>query len=488
MDQVVEFGTAIEPSPSALHKLYRGSRVPAHRYLFGHVQDAIADPNTLLAAMKKPGSDVFSEIGIDIASILGKLKDPQGDQSFEQLGCVGLNPTANELVATVNIKRAGGYGGNLCSKGSTEYVAFWADSGSGLHYVGTTAVNVHDIASIPSDGLKYTAMLPYPQAMELRQPCGAGPKTLRIRAVLSWGSAPSTTNPFAVPHWGGHLETTVLLSPGTPVTGSGPILESISNVALVDIDPFTGRASGRPFGAAIGFSGVVWNGATHLPGGPGMQYRMMITPNPGATPVPMTTPFDVVVTQLPSGVQTHHLVTPDANGWCDYLTEFTTSGPSTHVVQDYLGAWGTYGDDVLWVSMEARQFGFPLGSPTPLKKVKLDNTLPDADVFITSGAGSCGDFKPGDLIEGHYSAFDAQGLADVNLAVEMDMGPGVVVQKVPGTVVTTPTSESGDWRLQTVATTEPCGYTIVVEAVDKTINGSGGWRKRDFTGLCLRPL
>ena len=53
--------------------------------------------------------------------------------------------------------------------------------------------------------------------------------------------------------------------------------------------------------------------------------------------------------------------------------------------------------------------------------------------------------------------------------------PGSTLTKSP--TFTTLTSESGNWSLQTLATTEPCGYTIVVQASDNTIvdSGSVGW-------------
>ena len=40
------------------------------------------------------------------------------NNSFEELGCIGYQPVLEELTATVKINRAGGYGGDLCSKGS----------------------------------------------------------------------------------------------------------------------------------------------------------------------------------------------------------------------------------------------------------------------------------------------------------------------------------------------------------------------------------
>ena len=66
------------------------------------------------------------------------------------------------LVATSRIKRPYRYSGNLCQAGSQEYIAFWADWDNTCkwRYQGTVAVNVHDISSIPSHGLCYSAILP----------------------------------------------------------------------------------------------------------------------------------------------------------------------------------------------------------------------------------------------------------------------------------------------------------------------------------------
>ena len=119
--------------------------------------------------------------------------------------------------------------------------------------------------------------------------------------------------------------------------------------------------------------------------------------------------------------------------------------------------------------------------------IQLDNEAPaPVDVQITSGGGSCGDFQPGDLIEGSYAASDNEALDSVSIGVEMAM-PGSTLTK---TVITrTATSETGTWTLQTLATTEPCGYTITAAATDNTIVDSGyvGWTSDAFTGLCLRP-
>src|SRR5205807_1476283 len=127
-----------------------------------------------------------------------------GNTSYEQLNCVGLdnNSFPERLVATFQVKKPVGYSGTLCQPGSREYVAFWVDWDNTCKwsYVGTSAVTVHDIPAIPAGGLSYSAILPV-DLTHHRRDCQQ-PKVLRVRAVLAWGSPPSTTNPEAVPYWG----------------------------------------------------------------------------------------------------------------------------------------------------------------------------------------------------------------------------------------------------------------------------------------------
>jgi hypothetical protein len=129
-----------------------------------------------------------------------------------------------------------------------------------------------------------------------------------------------------------------------------------------------------------------------------------------------------------------------------------------------------------------------LGSATPTwTMIQLDNTAPSpVDVAITSGGGSCGDFTPGATITGSYSASDNEQLDGVSISVEMPM-PGATLTQVLTSASLT--SQSGTWSLETLSTTEPCGYTITADAVDNTIVDSGtiGWHGYGYTGFCLKP-
>jgi hypothetical protein len=496
LEQIIEFGAATKLTPVQLHELYKGTDVPQHRYLLGEVAQLLADPVALGAAAKQPEFTLTPGLGdhVDLKAIIEALLDPQGDETYEQLGCVGFNPNTNTLVATIDIKLSSGYSGNLCSAGSSEYVAFWADWGSGYEYVGTTAVNVHDIASIPADHLHYSAALPFAQALTRRRPCTEGPNIVPVRAVLSWATPPSETDPYAVPVWGGHLETNVLITPGEPLTGAGPDLESIGSMPLSLIDTGTGLATGQslvsfiasecPFGGEIVFTGHVINPSGGV-GGTGLQYRILISTNGGSTFTPMTEEFSV---------QQHNWLTdayktvsqkPDAEGWCNCVEDYSAS---LAVDGNILGHWWTTGNGRLWVAMEARQGAVPLGPVSPTwTLIQLDNNAPTpVEVEITSGGGSCGDFKPGDLIEGSFSASDNEDLNGVTIAVEMPM-PGAKLSQT--TSFKTLTSQSGKWELQTLDSTDPCGYTIRALAADNTIVDSEyvGWTEDGYTGFCLRP-
>jgi len=492
LDQIVEFAPAPQLTAEQLHDLYKETQVPQSRYLLSQVTELLGDPVALSAAASQPGPALGGNA--DLSSIIGVIIDPQGDEYYEQLGCVGLNTVTAELAATIDVKQSSGYSGGPCTSGSREYVAFWADwgSGSGFEYAGTTSVNVHDISPLPAGGLQYSVGLPFPQALTRRKPCQDGPLTVTIRAVLSWNTPPSTTNPFAVPVWGGHLEALVLIPPGRPATG-GPLLESVGSMPVVTISDATGVATGTslvpaigvanacPFGGSLEFTGHVINPATGLFGGAGMQYRILVSTNGGVTSTPMTQPFSIYLS--PSWV--HVTQTPDpVTGWVNYYEQ---SGV-VDVVGNILGSWASSGDGQIWVSMEARQGGVPVGTPTPWKLVQLDNTPPDpVTVAITSGAGSCGDFtQGGPAIVGSYSATDNENLRAVSIGVEPPMG--VVPVKTVGPPPKTLVHEQGSWSLQTEPTTEPCGYVIIVTASDNTIVDSGyiGLYTQAFVGFCLR--
>ena len=80
---------------------------------------------------------------------------------------------------------------------------------------------MHDFSSLPAGGLQYSVFLPVDFAHH-QQPCDDGPKTAKVRAVLSWDVPPSSTNPDASVTWGNSEETTILIPAGVSTDGIVP--------------------------------------------------------------------------------------------------------------------------------------------------------------------------------------------------------------------------------------------------------------------------
>ncbi len=218
---------ASEYSLQKLAKQYRQANVEAHRWAMAPALAATAG-SAVTAAQVEAVVGEFKLADLDLADILGQVGDTQGNVSYEELECLGLDDNREGLVATFRIKRSSGYSGPLCSDGSTEYVAFWVDWGDTCvwTYAGTAEVKAHDLPDVPDGGLCYSAVLPV-DLEQLRRDCDE-PRVARIRAVLSWNAPPSTTDPDDLPVWGNRVDTHVRVLPGvtgdpdTPTTRGSP--------------------------------------------------------------------------------------------------------------------------------------------------------------------------------------------------------------------------------------------------------------------------
>jgi hypothetical protein len=166
--------------------------------------------------------DIFSKLAV-------------GNTTYEQLECVGLNPDLDLLDAVVQIKRNAGYGGNICTPGSLEYVRFYADySGSGTWQdLGAANVRVHDI-----DGPK---PLCYNVKLNLTDPvrrfCTFS-NVIKIRAILSWNLEPPPNTPDFPPPWGNILESNVQVRPRY----RRPIWEIFDELKIVNLPKEVGQA------------------------------------------------------------------------------------------------------------------------------------------------------------------------------------------------------------------------------------------------------
>jgi hypothetical protein len=498
LEQPVAFGLPQELEPVELAKQYAGAKVPPHRFMMGAVAKLLATPELL--PEKLAAAELFPGLGLDLGDLIGPLLDPPGDTTFEALNCVGLNPNTSDLVGILSVRKATGYSGDLCTAGSYEYVAFWVDwgDGAGWSYVGTTSVQVHDLAGTPAEGLGYGVFLPFPAVVSHRKPCGDGPQTARIRAVLSWQAPPPPADPHWRPVWGNHVETTVLIPPGVPLDGHAPYIDTIGSMKTELIDTITGRASGAavsagfiasnsPFGGQVFFTGHIANPADVVGGGaPPMKFKIWISADDGATWNGVTTIFPIWTTELLNGVwQTPTKVTqaPDPDGFYTYYEDLTGSS-LRYVAGNVLARWDTAGDSRWLVYMEARDAANNVLGVTAPQRIQLDNTHPTALVKITSGGGSCGDFRIGDTIDGSYLSTDNEVWRAVGFGVDPSSG-GTLTFASTGTQPAV--GQSGEWHLDTTGMT-PCGYVLRMRATDATIVNSGyvGLEAEDATGFCLK--
>lgn len=136
----------------------------------------------------------------------------QSNTFYEEIGCVGYNPKLSRLEAVVFVKQPSGYGGDICSDGSREYVRFFLSFDDGASWVdqGLTAFKVYDIP----EGTQGAKRLEYDATLGIDPPskfCFLN-NTVRMRAVLSWNFAPPP-NPNYVPVWGEVQDAYIQLKP-----------------------------------------------------------------------------------------------------------------------------------------------------------------------------------------------------------------------------------------------------------------------------------
>jgi hypothetical protein len=512
-----------------LQAAYAKTDVPAHRFLHPEIQKHINHPELAASLKLIQPQGPLSGITVDIAKAIDLFFATNGDTSFEELTCVGLDPnstTPDALAGTVRIKRPNGYLGGLCDAGSIEYVAFWMDWGDGVwQWAGTAQVRVHDITHIPREGLSYAVYQPV-NLEEHRRPCLQGPVTPRVRAILSWNEAPPAGNPDFVPRWGNRLETRVHVYPGIPaaVGDYTPYIQNLCGIAVCNIDQATGFAPGeRPFGESVAIFG-------HIPGAPNVltpaaqrpRYRVSVVQPPGGTtPEYLTNGFGLTVDeQIGAGLPASTNITQNAGDGNYYVYQEAPPVPGlgwrTVSPSRLLAVWNSGGKTGLWeIRIEAQD---PVtlatyvagtvvctadGSTRQNVIVDLDQAAPVTTLNITGyqrgGTGpvrtdilNCGTFQVGDLLHGSYSVTD-EHFGSLSLTAEPIPGGGSDRFTVDGIVTNgrsypavPTTGQAGAWTFNT-ADLDPCGYTIQLSTSDRTIRScGGGWDNNSaFVGFCL---
>lgn len=493
-------------SAPELAQLYKGKDVEPHRFALAELQQLVSAP-VLVDELMAPGfGGVLAGTGINLADLADVLFPVDGSTRYEEIECIGLNPNQDALVGVIRVKLSSGYSGGLCTAGSREYVAFWADfdgNGSFETYLGTTSVRVHDINPVPAEGLEYSVALPL-QLDRYRRLCQQGAVLVPIRAILSWQVAPPPGNPNFVPVWGNREHTLIHIKPGRRPAGHTPIIETVGSMAVVDING-AGYANGpaqlagfsakqSPFGGEVIITGHLANPTDISAGAAALRYRVIV--NDGSVDQVLTNAFTISRTQLLDGAWSFLpgvTQTPDAFGYYTYREDLS-GGPGNaqiFVAGNVLARWQTAGKTGTWtIRIEVRDAADVLYVGAAVT-VRIDNSAPVIPVGsfkITSGGGSCADFTIGDIIEGTYQVTD-EHFGSLSLSVLPPLG-GTFTAPVPlpRTYPTVSTfGEAGVWKLDTAGMPK-CGYVVRLSATDRTIVDSGyvGYYNEASVGLCLK--
>lgn len=465
--------------------LYKDKGVPVHRFAFKELA-SFTSATTALSA--ESFLKILPDIKFDPGIIDVLFPKTDGDISFEELKCIGLDPNSPDtLVGVIQIKKSSGFSGGPCTQGSHEYVTFWGDfdgNGSFETCLGTAEVRVYDLSNIPADGVYYAARLPV-DLSQYRQACHKGAKVVRIRATLSWNVAPPCANPNYVPTWGNREETLINIAPaasapagkiailgGIPVSYIGNVSGLTTPTAVFATNNLPPDSLGRP----CPFAGrVTVQGAPLL----GYSYKVEVTPQGSSVPTPVV--HNLVLTRF-DGTTFVHSANP--------VTHRFTYLPFTENVNSVLAQWDTTGDVKWQVTLTTYDgAGNLVGTDTHV--VQLDNTWPQVSINITTGAGDCGKFFVGTLLAGNFVAHDDY-LGSYSLSVEPAVNPPGVGVPSPssGLVNTAPAPGGNAWTLDTTGM-KPCGYVIRVVATDRAIVNSQavGHHVADSAGFCLEePL
>jgi hypothetical protein len=163
--------------------------------------------------IKKPANPPFYEDRLRYKNLLfsKKLPEPKGNTTYEELKCVGFQPELNRLEGVVYIKQPVGYGGDICSAGTPEYVRFFLSYNNGATWQdqGLTSFTAHNIPAAARQRLEYAVTL----KIDPKKHACMVHNFPRVRAILSWHVPPPAGRPNFTPHWGNIHETVIQIAP-----------------------------------------------------------------------------------------------------------------------------------------------------------------------------------------------------------------------------------------------------------------------------------
>jgi hypothetical protein len=478
-------------SVAELAEKYKGKDVPVHRFAFKEISAAVSAKTSISSesfATLLPGIKIDPEI-IDLL-----FPKTDGDISYEELKCIGLDPNSpNTLVGVIHVKKLLGYSGEPCTGGSLEYITFWADfdgNGSFETCLGTADVRVYDLANMPPTGVYYAVRLPV-DLSSFSQPCKKGPRLIRIRAILSWNAIAPCFNPNYVPTWGNRVETLINVMPSASA-GKIAILGGIPVAYINDVTGLTtpdaifatnnlppDNPDGiltTPDGRPCPFAGMVTVQGAPLKG---YSYKVEVMPAGGGAPTAVVN--DLVLARQDGTTHVHK---------ADPVTLRFNYLDIKNNVNSLLAKWYTAGDG-LWAVKLTTFNGVASNALAPIESVdihliQLDNTGPEASINIKTGTGNCGRFSIGTTLSGNFVARDNY-LGSYNISIEPALNMPPVGVPNPGSgLVNTAMAPGNIWELKTDGM-KPCGYVIRVVVVDRAIVNSqsvGHWNSNS-AGFCL---
>jgi len=501
-------------TPVELKEIYKDVDVPEHRFNFKAIKSLAMKVSKNVNIAVPEFKATVGEISEAVKEGLVSAITSPADTKYEELHCLGLQYDVDVLSAVFTLKLSNGYSGSLCTKGSHEYIAFWADwddDGVFEEYLGTSAVSVHDIPGIPEGGLHYAVSLPV-NLSDKRCLC-TKPNVVRIRAILSWEHLPTPTNPNYDPIWGNRVDALVQIKPGVPV-GVGeqiPFISFVGDVAVSDIDG-QGYATGHaivsgfhaedsPFGGWVTIAGHISYPPNISAGGTPLKYCVFYRRSGESDWTKITNKFWITISKWDgtSWSQYPHQQKVDSEGFYEYQEDLKVVIPSDLTqlfVEGFVMAkWYTGGLDDGQYEVMIRVKTAAGDEDSNIVQVRLDNTRPTSQITITevevdgttNPATPCGTFPPGSVVKGKFTATDKHFWFYKLWIEPSSLSPNATVPSSEDySTLPAPGATNKDWYLKTQGM-KPCGYVAHLRVWDRTIVNSGykGWRTTSTVGFCL---
>lgn len=524
-----------ELSVAELKEIYKDKDVPELRFNIAEVKE--------LAENIKLNPHLMVQYKINpklknIADMLEVVLAEKPNTKYEELRCVGLHYDMDMLVATLTVKLPCGYSGDLCTKGSYQYVGFWAYIWDQIEqmcywkYLGTSSVNVYDITNIPPEGLQYAVYLPV-DLSSFKDKCTKH-KVLKIRGILSWQNPPPNNNPNHNPVWGNKVDALIQIKPGKFVE-SGKQIPFITFVGGMVVNKISGNsetiipsaigdgyANGvnaleSPFGSVISICGRISNPPDITAGAAKLKYKVQYKKSTETNWHDIDNNFKIYISTWNGTTWSQSPESQIAtSGYYEYKEDL--SAPPGDIIQQFIDGSDYGGGSVLadWHTpvaggdglYEIRVLLYKLGAPpspgvpadnisSNVIKIMVDNTSPNAEISLD--AGPCEFTKPPAIITGTFKATDNHfwqysiSLSPYGPSTndKFKHRPLPALEYTYGQVPAYPTlpasgAANGTFKLDT-KDMKPCGYVIYLHIWDRTIvnNYMQGNQNGASVGFCL---